>query len=494
MMKGVPVVLVRYGEIAVKGVHARIRMERLLVHNITWGLKREGVKAVVKRLPGRIVIETDEGDIDRVVEVVRRVFGVKSLSPTKAYTFKALEDIVQAAVQEWRGLVEGRKFAVRASRIGEHPFKAHDVVREVGAALRPYSAGVDLENPDVELNIEIRGNTAFLYTKVIRGPGGLPLGCQGKVLALISGGFDSPVAAWLMMRRGAHVDALFISLAYPIDVIRFLRVAGTLFGKWSIGYDARLHIVDGTQLVYELRRKCNPHLFGILFKRILYEVAAKLAKAIRAMGIVTGESLGQVSSQTLANLQAAEYGIDIPIYRPLIGFDKDEIIEYSRMIGTYEESSKAVEFCALFSEKPRTFVTVEELMAERQRLDPDLPDRLLRTMVMVRASTALALADYLEREYVSYEIKEVPEGAIVIDLRDKTQYETWHYPGAINARPEELPEIVEKYGFDRTYVLYCDRGYLSTWGVLVLRRMGVKAYWIDIEGLRRLEARARAAP
>ncbi len=254
--------------------------------------------------------------------MISRVFGVKSLSPVRAYVFKELNDIVNAAVKEWSDLIRGKRFAVRVHRVGSHNFTSMDVAKAVGAALKPFSAGVDLERPDIELFIEVRDDKAYLFTEVINGPGGLPLGSEGRLLALISGGFDSPVAAWFMMRRGgSYVDALFCSLAYPpIDVINFLRVSHALFSRWSIGYDPRLFIIDCSPLINEFRAKANPHMWSVLFKRVLYEVASRVARSIGALGgLVTGESLGQVSSQTLHNLMAIEHGVDMPIYRPLIG-------------------------------------------------------------------------------------------------------------------------------------------------------------------------------
>ena len=478
------IVIVRYSEVAIKGPGTRSRMERLLMRNIIVGLRSVGINARVFRGQGRLFVELPGDRVREGIDVISRVFGVKSLSPASVYEFRDLNDLVNIAVKEWGEVVRGRTFAVRVRRVGNHPFKSSDVAKAVGAALKPLSAGVDLERPGVELFMEIRGNRAYLFTEVIKGPGGLPLGSEGRLLALISGGFDSPVAAWFMMRRGSYVDALFCSLAYPIDVINFLRVANALFGRWSIGYDPRLFILDCSQLINEFRERANPHMWSVLFKRVLYEVGARVAKSIGALGLVTGESLGQVSSQTLHNLLAIEHGIDLPIYRPLIGFDKDEIVNYARFIGTYEESMRTEEFCALFSEKPRTRVSVEELESELGKLRRGLVDDILSSAITIRASSAGKVLEALTQGIGDLEIDYVPKDAVVIDLRSKAEYEAWHYPGAINASPEDLPKIVEAMGKDKVYVLYCRRGLSSKWGALELRRLGVKAFSISIERLR----------
>ncbi|WP_054843500.1 tRNA uracil 4-sulfurtransferase ThiI [Vulcanisaeta souniana] len=458
-------ILVRYGEVAIKGPGTRSMMEGLLMHNVLSGLRSIGVDARIARSQGRLFVEVPDDKVKGGINVISRVFGVKSLSPVKAYVFKDINDIVGVAVNEWRDLVRGRRFAVRVHRVGSHNFTSLDVAKAVGAALKPFSAGVDLERPDIELFIEVRNDKAYLFTEVINGPGGLPLGSEGRLLALISGGFDSPVAAWFMMKRGSYVDALFCSLAYPIDVINFLRVSHELFNRWSIGYDPRLFIVDCSSLINEFRAKANPRMWSVLFKRILYEVASRVAKSIGALGLVTGESLGgQVSSQTLHNLMAIEYGIDLPIYRPLIGLDKDDIVDYAKKIGTYGESMRTEEFCALFSERPRTKVSIDELNNELRKLDQGLINNLLNSVVTLRASSAVKVIDELMLGTGDLEIDHVPDNAVIIDLRSRDEYETWHYPGALNVNIDKLVNTVESLGRNKTYVLYCSRGLSSRWG------------------------------
>ncbi len=201
---------------------------------------------------------------------------------------------------------------------------------------------------------------------------------------------------------------------------------------------------------------------------------------------MTGESLGQVSSQTLHNLAAIEHGIDLPIYRPLIGLDKDEIVNYARSIGTYEESMRTEEFCAIFSEKPRTRVTITELDEEFEKLGGDLMSRLVNSVVTLRASSIDEVLNELTPLTDDVVIDHVPENAVVIDLRSRGEYEAWHYPGAINVGVNELIGTAEAMGRDRVYVLYCSKGLSSRWGALELRRLGFKAFSIDISRLRGL--------
>ncbi|ABW00868.1 tRNA uracil 4-sulfurtransferase ThiI [Caldivirga maquilingensis] len=375
-----PIVLVRYGEIGVKSNRVRVRLENLLTKNIQEALRRGGVlNYSISKTRGRILINVPKENLINTALMAARVFGVVSTSPAYSLNFSSINDIVIAAYELWRGKVNGRKFAVRVSRTGNHPFTSIDVAKRVGAVLYPFSNGVDLDNPEVELYVEIRDNYAFLFDEVIDGPGGLPLGSQGgKVLALVSGGFDSPVAYWLMSRRGALVDALFCSLAPPVDVIGLIRVIRYLYENWVFGYDPLIMIADCTQLVNAMRSSVNSHLMNTVFKKFLYRLAESIAVEGGYMGIVTGESLGQVSSQTLSNLYSASAGINVPIFRPLIGMDKDDIIKLAKRIGTYEESVKMIEPCSVFSRKPRTRSTPS-------RLDEEL-SRVINLLGVIKAS------------------------------------------------------------------------------------------------------------
>ena len=200
------VLLLRLGEITIKGTRTRRRFEGLLLRNIGDALSSVGVSFTLRREGGRVfVYASDEG---RALDVLRRVFGIKSISSTKEIEFSALEDLVEKAEVYFADLVKGKSFAVRARRVGTHAFTSLDIERLVGAALLKYAARVDLESPEVTAYIEVRGNRAYFYTDVVRAYGGLPIGSEGKVLALVSGGFDSAVAAWYMLRRGAEVHYL----------------------------------------------------------------------------------------------------------------------------------------------------------------------------------------------------------------------------------------------------------------------------------------------
>jgi len=467
------VVLVRYGEIAVKSPRTRRRMTKVLVDNIRSSLKRCG-HAVVQSVPGRIIVR-GLTDVECGVKAVSKVFGVKSVSPAVEVVFESLEEIASTALELWRDVVSGRKFAVEVNRVGAHDFTSYDVKRVVGDALRNYGV-VNLEEPDVKLYIEIRGRRAYFFDRIIRGPGGLPLGAQmGKVLALVSGGIDSPVAAWMMMRRGAYVDVMYCSLGGPYVEAQALRVIEKLLADWSIGYDAKVYVVDCEPIVDVIRSKVDEHLRAVAFRRALYRMGLALAKKIGALALVTGESLGQVSSQTLHNLYSVEYGVDLPIFRPLIGFDKDDIVSLAKAVGTYELSAELPEYCAIFSSRPRTKATVDDVKLVDQSL-ADLPEKLLERVRVYNLSELSKHIRFVELSASDLWISEVPEGAVLVDLRDPESYRREHLAGALNVDVGDVLKMVEELGRDRTFVFYCYSGGLALDVAHKLRRLGIKAY------------------
>lgn len=448
-------------------------MERKLVENISKGLQRENARAEVKRAFGRMYVESYEDE--RIVsDVLSRTMGVKSFSKVNAYQFNYIDDIAKIAVNLYSEEVRGKKFAVRTRRVGTHDFTSRDVSVKVGAALYEFSSGVDLENPEVEIGVEVREKNVYFFTKTIPGPGGLPLGSEGKLVSLVSGGIDSPVATWMMMKRGSPVDIIFVSLAHPIDTVEFLQVIEPLFRRWGHGYDAKIHIIDGKPLV---RALTNQELFkyaNVTYKRILYLIAQEIARKSSAHGIVTGESIGQVSSQTPENLHTLSNGLEIPVHRPLIGFDKDEIVELARKIGTFPEESHG-EFCALFSETPYTSISISDLENDMKHFD--FLDELLESDLIIRSSEIASILAELSSKKM--EAAEVPDAAVVIDLRKKEKFEKWHYPGAVNVSLQELKSFVEDKGTEKTYVLYCRKGLQSAYGASELRNMGSLAFYTD---------------
>ncbi|QGA54871.1 tRNA 4-thiouridine(8) synthase ThiI [Sulfolobus sp. E5-1-F] len=351
------------GEIALKSPRSRRNFEHTLANNIR-NIIKEGK---IWKSQGILFLEVN--DDNKNIEELSKVFGIASFSPVILIkSYNNLEDIVNEAKEVFSEIVKGKIFAVRAKRIGSHNFTSLDIQRKVGEALYPFSRGVNLENPEVEVFIEIRNNITYFYHKIIKGPKGLPVGVAGKTVVLFSGGIDSPVATWMMMKRGSIPIILNFNLGGNIHR-KFVLEELSILRKWSGGHKLKLFIVNGTDVLIKLSQ-IEKRNRVVMLKRVMYKVAERLCDKTNAKSITTGESLSQVSSQTMTNLYVTEYGIKYPIFRPLIGFDKEEIIELARKIGTYEYSIKLPEYCAI-STKARTSIELNEVLKDEEKINID---------------------------------------------------------------------------------------------------------------------------
>jgi len=375
----VSLILIRYGEIALKGQN-RTYFFRKLRRNVRLCLKANGIPGEVWQTGQRIYLETSQ--LEKAVGAVQRVFGIVSLSPVQV-TSADMEAISQeaVAVAQRAGLGPARSFRVRARRADKSfPHISPEIGRQVGAAVViATGARVDLStNADVEIGVEIQPGRALVFGETIAGPGGLPLGSQGRAVALLSSGIDSPVATWLMMKRGCGVIPLHFSVSQQ-QTDQVLAIVEAL-NQHAYGYQLKPiilshHEVLGPTLarLHQMRRERWACLFC---KRAILAEAAKLAEEIGAGALVTGDSLGQVASQTLSNLEVISYGIQKPILRPLIGLDKTEIMAMARRIGTYQPSIQSSHACPFLPDRPLTQGSVAKLrtlidqMAEAEKTHP----------------------------------------------------------------------------------------------------------------------------
>ena len=400
-----------------------------------------------------------------------RVFGVHSYSRVDAVIDADLDEIVRVGHDLYRDAVTGRRYAVATRRTGRHSFSSRDIGVHLGAALNPYGT-VDLTTPEVTVHVEVRDHRVYLFSDRTEGPGGLPVGVQSRAVCLISGGFDSAVAAWLLLKRGVPLDYVFCNLAGPAFERSVIRVTKVLADHWSYGHRPRMHIVDFDEAVRELQRRVTPRYWQVVLKRLMYRAAEQVAAETGADAVVTGESLGQVSSQTLRNLRAIEAAATVPVLRPLVGFDKEEIIRIAERIGTAALSARIKEYCAILSGKPVTAAKVLAVDREEAPLDPGLVDRAVaaRKVLDVRRT---ADAD-LQRDYLW--VHALPAGARVIDCRPPQQDDGWRHPGSRRVLPHDFPDLAESLNKDVKYVLFCDNGIQSGQFANLLQTVGYEAY------------------
>ena len=365
------VIIVRYDEIALKSPPVRGRFEKMLVNRIKNALLQHDVPySGITREWGRIFVHTDDV---RGADVIARVFGTASTSP--AVTAGATVDAVAktaSQISEALALIsDGESFAIRASRSGVHDFTSIDIGRVCGDAVSRCAPGsrVDLTNPDREIFIDMRQNHAYVYTKRVAGVGGLPYGSQGKMIALMSGGIDSPVAAWMMMKRGAEIMPLYCDLEEFGDPasVKLARENVSRLKNWSYA-NMKAYTVPYGSCLRAIRERCDLRTTCVICRRMMYRIGAAVAERENAYGIITGSSLGQVASQTAQNMFAEMYGYDVPIYHPLIGLDKREIIDRAIKIGTFPQMSPAVD-CMAVPDRPGTAVSRSMVEASEERLD-----------------------------------------------------------------------------------------------------------------------------
>lgn len=456
------------GEIPIRSPRTRRRFYKTLIENIKDAVKRSGARVLDYKLAeAKIHLNTDKD----VIGDIARVFGVHRVGSVIAYEFKDLDDLASWVYENAKAVVSGRKFAVRVKRSGVHPFTSLDVAKRVGALLKDLSAGVDLENPEVLVEVEVRGSTAYLYKESLRGPGGLPVGVEGKALVLFSGGFDSPIAAWLTAKRGVQVDFLHYVMGPLQPSYYAFIVAKALAEKWLHGYNPQLIAVDFRDIVAEITRKVDWSYRQVVLRALMYFVASRIASSRGYDALVTGESVGQASSQTLRNLSAIERAIkpEIPILRPLLGLDKEEIVEYSKRIGLYELSSKVAEACAIAPTKVATASTPEEIRKYLELVDMGLVERAISSARVVKLLEANP-EEILPPDDI--EIDFIPEGAIVVDTRNESERSRRPIPSALPAGNVDFTKVPR----DKVVVVVCESGTTSYLLAKILREQGIRAY------------------
>lgn len=396
---GADTVLVRHGEIGTKSRQVQHRMEGRLRDNVAAILADRGFDDPVERRHTRLFVRTTPERIDAVTEAATDAFGVVSASPA-ARAEPTLDAICETLAETAREGYEEGTFAVRARRAGnadDHPFTSADIEREGGAAVweGAEAAGVepavDLDDPDLTLFVECRREEAFVFNEKREGPGGLPVGTQEPVVALISGGFDSPVAAWEAMRRGCPIQPLYVDLGKyggPDHLARAERAVATLC-RYAPNFDLELTAAPGGDAVARLVEEMDTgRMIGL--RRFMYRVAEQVATEAGAVGIVSGEAIGQKSSQTAANLRVTSAVTDLPIHRPLLTADKTDIVERARDIGTHEEATVPVGCNRVAPDNPATQASLGVI----EDTEPDDIERLAEDAAERASAVGLeALAD-----------------------------------------------------------------------------------------------------
>lgn len=376
--------LIKYAEIGVKGKNRYI-FEEALVQQIKYAVKRCDGEFKVTRTQGRIYVEAlSEFDFDEVVDNLKTVFGISGICPVVYVKDEGFEKLGEEVVK-YIGEVypeKNQSFKVNARRARKnYPLNSMEINSEMGGIiLDAYpDMQVDVHKPDILLNIEIR-EKIYIYSETIPGPGGMPVGTGGKAMLLLSGGIDSPVAGYMIAKRGVKIDAVYFH-APPytserakqkvVDLARLVsRYTGPIY----------LHVINFTDIQLYIYEKCPHEELTIIMRRYMMRIAERIARDTECLGLITGESIGQVASQTLHSLAATNEVCTMPVYRPLIGFDKMEIVDISEKINTYETSILPYEdCCTIFVAKhPVTKPNLNIIRRHEQNLEEKI-DELVET-------------------------------------------------------------------------------------------------------------------
>lgn len=368
------VLIVRYGEISLKGLN-RPYFENTLVKNIKRAVKDIGYIRVYKD-HGRIYIDLEDYYEEEIIEAVTKVFGIVSVSA--AYVFEAdMDKICEIALDHAKeSIEEGMKtFKVETKRGNKRfPIKSPEISRTVGGYVleNTEGLGVDVHNPDLIINVEVR-DRAYVYSRKISGFGGMPYGTGGKAMLLLSGGIDSPVAGWLMAKRGVELEAVhYHSYPYTSDrskekVIELARILSRYCGR------IRLSSVNLLNIQKAINENCPPEQMTILSRRFMMAIAEEIALDRKCKALITGESIGQVASQTLESINVTNIAVNMPVFRPLIAMDKMEIVDISKKINTYETSILPFEDCCtvFLPDRPVTKPRLERIIESEKLLDVD---------------------------------------------------------------------------------------------------------------------------
>ena len=367
------VIMAKYGEIALKGLNKNT-FEDILVRNIKRRFKKLGSFEITRNQSTIYIKPLEEVDIDKAVDVLKTVFGIAAIQRA-AVLPKGFDEIVKQGMPYLEeALSTARTFKVGAKRSDKKfPLKSPDIQRELGAAiLEAYPhLTVDVHDPDITVMCEIRDTNAYLSAARIMGAGGIPVGSSGQALLLLSGGIDSPVAAYMMAKRGINVDAIHFQ-SPPYTSERALMKVESLCEE-LVPYcgNIRFYCVPFTEIQEALRDNCPEEYFTVIMRRLMMKIANHFCRENEYKALITGESVGQVASQTIMALGCTDRVAEVPVFRPVIGMDKREIVEIARKIGTFETSTLPYEdCCTVFTPKhPRTKPVIEEVEAAEAAFD-----------------------------------------------------------------------------------------------------------------------------
>ncbi|OAE07577.1 tRNA uracil 4-sulfurtransferase ThiI [Pantoea sp. OXWO6B1] len=468
-----------FPEITIKSQSVRLRFIKILASNIRNVLKTVSDEIAVVRHWDHIEVRCKDEAMRRVIpDELMRIPGIHHVLAVEDREYTDIHHIFEQTLAQYRDALENKTFCVRVKRRGKHSFSSQDVERYVGGGLNQHidSATVQLKKPQVTVNLEVEENRLTLVTARYEGLGGFPIGTQEDVLSLISGGFDSGVSSYMLMRRGCRVHYCFFNLGGAAHEIGVRQVAHYIWNRFGRSHRVRFVAINFEPVVGEILEKVDDGQMGVVLKRMMVRAASMVAERYGVQALVTGEALGQVSSQTLTNLRLIDNASDTLILRPLISHDKEHIIKVAREIGTEDFASTMPEYCGVISKSPTVRAVKGKIEAEESHFDFSILERMVAeaTNVDIRDIAEQTQEDVVEVETVGL----LNENDSVLDIRSVDEQEDKPLQ-LVGTEVKSMPfyKLSTQFGDldqNKTWLLYCDRGVMSKLQALYLHEQGFK--------------------
>jgi thiamine biosynthesis protein ThiI len=459
-----------FPEIIIKSREVRQRYIAVLRRTLRTQLGQIGVDVTISGGWDGFNIELEDANPEhkqRVLNLLTHTPGIDLVLEVSNYPLVDLDGAIALAVTHNKSLIQGKSFAVRCKRVGKHPFSSMDVERGVGGALMLSTAGarVDLENPEVPVRVDIHHDEVSLVQAVHKGLGGYPLGTQDAVLSLISGGFDSTVSSYQCIKRGLLTHYCFFRLGGTEHELAVKEVALYLWLKFGASHRVKFITIPFEDVVEEIVTKVDNSQMGVVFKRMMYRAAADVADMLQIDTLVTGESVSQVASQTLANLAVIDRVTDKLVLRPLVTMDKRDIIDIARAIGTEDFVKNVPEYCGVISVRPTTRAHLPKIEGQEALFDMNILKRAVENAEIQMIDRVIEGIDRRGMQAVEY--SDAKDAVTIIDVRHPEEEEK-NPLECENLRQDiiKIPfyELRTRFGTlpsDRDYALYCEKGIMS---------------------------------
>ena len=464
--------LLRCGELTLKSRRKRPFFQRLYRQIIENALSINGIKNFKLENKGGFYILYHEQAQD-IVSILLKVSGILKICPAECFEFKNSDDVIKTVVSMVKEDVANTSYAVRSRRIDNNECSTEVLSREIGGLLKTENNTVNLKNPDVAVNVEVRERDVYVFTKTYEATGGLPLDESQKALCMFSGGLDSPVAAYQILKRGCALDFFIVNLVGEKGFWQAARVYNYLVSQYTHGYIPKLYVLDGRPLVDFLHKNVDDRMRQLALKVAFYKLGEKVAKQNKLKAIVTGEALSQKSTQTLSSLNFIESYCNIPVLRPLIGFDKVEVMAIADKIGTTASSKRVKEYCNLASGP-----VVATPRESHGRFIPDfdeLVDELCKEIKVYKGVIEIEEEECSFKEDTSYKPLEI------VDARSKLSQKILQCNADhIMSFPEILDQL-SLFSTDKKYLIFCEFGVRSEEVAYQLRKKGIQASGISFK-------------